>query len=667
MRKSILLLAIAALFCACGPKEPPIVAVQAVSLSPSTLTLTEGDTQMLTATVSPSDATDASVNWTTSNAAVATVNAGTVTAVAPGSATITAKAGDKQASCAVTVVAKVYPVESVSLDITEKTLLEKETFTLTPTVLPENATNKSVSWSTSAAAIATVDGGKVTAVAEGTATITVTTSDGGKTATCAVTVLSTTPRQVDLGLSVKWADRNVGASRQEAVGNLYAWGETSPKQEFSWSNYRWGSEGNLSKYNAADGRTVLVEEDDAAHVFLTDKWRMPTRAEIAELETGCTWTWTEKNGAKGYEVVNKTDNSKRIFLPATSVGSGNKGSGSYWSLTRDVNPKYAWVSCFEQAVHEHWKTERFQGYPIRPVYGDYVHVTGLSVDSETAALKVGETAQLSAVVAPESAFEQAVLWSTSDAAVATVENGLVTAVSAGEARIVATSVDGNKTAVCIVTVSEVPPPSGSVYSNDFEGTDPLAGWTLIDADGDGYNWKLASSQMGTGYGHNGSSDLLFSQSYDNSAGALHPDNWAFTPAIDLGSGSYYISCWMCAQDASYPQEHYAIYVTDQAPGTDGWKEHCEKLTEGTMTASVRAGVIPRTQGAWYNKTLVIPASFQGKKVYVGFRHFNCTDFFYLNLDDIEVIEGTPTSAAAATLSVRSVVRLGHANAFRQSR
>jgi uncharacterized protein YjdB len=167
------------------------VAVQSVTVSPSSISLTEGDTQTLTATVTPANAMDGTVVWSSSNTQVATVSAGTVTALKPGAATITATAGDKKGTCSVTVLAKVFPVTGVTLDITGKELAEGETVTLKATVSPDNATNKNVSWSSSNNAVATVgQNGKVTAVAKGTATITVTTADGNKTATCKVTVIA---------------------------------------------------------------------------------------------------------------------------------------------------------------------------------------------------------------------------------------------------------------------------------------------------------------------------------------------------------------------------------------------------------------------------------------------------------------------------------------------
>ncbi len=193
-----------------GYANPTTVDVTGVSLNKTTATLTVGDTETLTATVSPDDATDKTVTWLSSDTAVATVENGVVTAVGSGSAniTVTTTDGSKMASCAVTVNAatpSVVNVTGVEINKTSTTLTVGGTETLTATVSPDDATDKSVKWSSDNTSVATVDAnGKVTAVAEGTATITVTATNGtentsdDKTATCAVTVNAATPSVVNV-------------------------------------------------------------------------------------------------------------------------------------------------------------------------------------------------------------------------------------------------------------------------------------------------------------------------------------------------------------------------------------------------------------------------------------------------------------------------------------
>ena len=161
-----------------------------MAVTPSRIEIIEGESAVLSASVSPEAASDRAVAWSSSDRSVATVDkAGTVHGLRPGTATVTATAEGKSGTCAVTVKAKAVNVTEVTLDRAELTLTEGETETLTATVKPDNADNRKVAWSSDKTDVATVDGaGKVTAVKAGEAVVTVTTEDGGKTATCKVTV-----------------------------------------------------------------------------------------------------------------------------------------------------------------------------------------------------------------------------------------------------------------------------------------------------------------------------------------------------------------------------------------------------------------------------------------------------------------------------------------------
>lgn len=175
-----------------GKKGKP-VAVASVSI-PGALTLAVGDSQVLTPTISPSNASVRTVTWKSSVPSVATVDVnGLVSAVAEGSATITVTTDDggKTADCVVTVNPKAVPVTGVTLDKSSMIMTVGDSQTLTATVLPSNATNKLVSWSSNNTSVASVSSaGVVTAKSLGTAIITVRTNDSNKTATCSVTVRS---------------------------------------------------------------------------------------------------------------------------------------------------------------------------------------------------------------------------------------------------------------------------------------------------------------------------------------------------------------------------------------------------------------------------------------------------------------------------------------------
>ena len=164
------------------------VAVESVTLDKTEASLQIGETITLTAAVLPENATDKTVAWSSSDTSVATVdNDGKVTAIKAGNAKIIASVGDIKAECAVTVNEATVEVESVVISEKEVNLTVGENIRLTATVMPENATDKTVTWSSSNESVATVDAtGKVTAIAAGQAVITASASD--KSATCTVTV-----------------------------------------------------------------------------------------------------------------------------------------------------------------------------------------------------------------------------------------------------------------------------------------------------------------------------------------------------------------------------------------------------------------------------------------------------------------------------------------------
>lgn len=191
---------------------------------------------------------------------------------------------------------------------------------------------------------------------------------------------------VDLGLpsGTLWADRNVGADSPEDYGDYFAWGETSTKNTYDWSTYKWcrGSSNTMTKYctdsyyGTVDNKTVLDLKpldlkDDAAYINMGKKWRMPTDDEQEELESKCTWTRTSQNGAEGYKVTGPNGNS--IFLPAAGYrydsSLGNAGSyGYYWSASLyKSHPNRARYLYFYFSDHYTYYGHRYNGYTVRAV------------------------------------------------------------------------------------------------------------------------------------------------------------------------------------------------------------------------------------------------------------------------------------------------------------
>ena len=167
------------------------------------------------------------------------------------------------------------------------------------------------------------------------------------------------PEYVDLGLSVKWATCNVGATKPEDYGDYFAWGETEPKTSYSESNYSY-----------TDNPTTLPLSADAAHVNFWGSWRMPTDAEMTELREQCTWTWTWTT--YGYKVTSKK-NGNSIFLPAagyrydSSLYSAGR-DGYYWSSSLDTGiAGYAWGVYFSSSYVDRNSSGRYYGFSVRPV------------------------------------------------------------------------------------------------------------------------------------------------------------------------------------------------------------------------------------------------------------------------------------------------------------
>jgi hypothetical protein len=192
---------------------------------------------------------------------------------------------------------------------------------------------------------------------------------------------------VDLGLpsGTLWATCNVGASAPEDYGDYFAWGETAPKDNYEWSNYKWcnGSSTTMTKYctgsscgadGFTDGKTELDPEDDAAYVNWGPQWRMPTHVQQTELCENCTWTWTTQNGVNGQLGIGPNGNS--IFLPAAGGrwdGDLNSAGshGYYWSRTLAPGYSYSYGAFYmgfsSYGVYWYSIYYRYYGHTVRAV------------------------------------------------------------------------------------------------------------------------------------------------------------------------------------------------------------------------------------------------------------------------------------------------------------
>ena len=242
-------------------------------------------------------------------------------------------------------------------------------------------------WSSSDDNVVQVADGTIKGISNGTATITASCEESSGIISGSLKVTGNNLDSdgfelgaVDLGLSVKWANANVGASCSEDSGEYFAWGEVESKDEYTYDNYRFHGNSKYAsdgKYNSYDNKVVLDLEDDAAHVKLGDTWRMPTIAEWVELKTKCTLKRTTQRGVNGIIVTGP--NGQEIFLPACGFWLGTKFpdhaglAAYYWSSSLSRNDNYpddynvAYLSEFTSVELVISSFSRCYGYPIRPV------------------------------------------------------------------------------------------------------------------------------------------------------------------------------------------------------------------------------------------------------------------------------------------------------------
>ncbi len=172
---------------------------------------------------------------------------------------------------------------------------------------------------------------------------------------------------IDLGLSVRWASFNIGATHPEEYGDYFAWGETAIKKDYSEATYTYYN--NSTGYQLI-GTNICGTDFDAAHHAWGGQWRLPTRSEIAELTSKCSWTPETLNGVKGYRVTGSNGNS--IFLPAAGYKDGMETKeasigGYYWSgnINRDMTSA-AYTLNFK-GYDSQWSANRSFGFTVRAV------------------------------------------------------------------------------------------------------------------------------------------------------------------------------------------------------------------------------------------------------------------------------------------------------------
>lgn len=374
------------------------VGIASLPVTPSAMIISPGSSFQLSYSVLPADAEYEWIEWTSSNPDVASVdNAGRVTTHKTGESIISVRSDNGTVgTCDVCATANpVLTLDATGVESTHSTLngagdligftsLEKSIYFLyssTETTLGGLVANGTkIAVTTSGSSFSA----NVNALSRNTEYHFVAVIEAGGTSFYG-TVKSFKTKDlpggtVNLGLSVYWADCNLGADNPSDCGGYYSWGETKPKTNFAWNNYSLcnGYYNKLKKYvvkssfGTVDNRKVLESADDAATAVLGRKWRTPTKAEWDELIERCIWTWTKVDGVDGYEVSSPmTGNS--IFLPVcgmyvnTSIEDAGR-RGFYWSS--ELSKGFyllAWGVCMD-AYDVTGFYGRCFGRTIRPVF-----------------------------------------------------------------------------------------------------------------------------------------------------------------------------------------------------------------------------------------------------------------------------------------------------------
>ena len=417
MRQFLIPLATALIFVCSCEKEPKEVAVTGVSIDQSTVEMMIGEKKQLSAAITPADATDQNITWSSTRQSVATVNDhGLVTAIAEGRTTIKARVGGKTSACIVTVSKEFVDVTSITLDKTSLSLVKGESETLVATVNPADATHKKVSWTSSDTNVATIDSeGKVSAIASGSATITAQV-DNIK-ATC--DVLVTVPIE---SITLNKSELTLYKGESETLV------ATIVPTDATENNITWGT---LNSHIAA----------------------VDSNGKVTAIGGGKT-TITAKAGSKVTScIVTVIAPVESITLNRTNI---TLGEGESVTLKATVIPKDAtddtvtWYSSDESiaTVDQNGTVNAIKqgAATIVAKAGDtqatcaltvIKKVESIALDQTRLTLLAGETTTLTVTVLPEDATDKTVTWRTYDSSVATVENGIVKAIGVGATTIIA--------------------------------------------------------------------------------------------------------------------------------------------------------------------------------------------------------------------------------------
>ena len=430
--------------------QPHDIKLQSISLYTTELNLQVGEqattkTGYIGAAYTPSNVTDKVLYWTSSNEKVAKVSEGNVTAVGEGTATITATSrdGGKTATCRVTVTKIDKALQSIKMNQQNIELDVGKEGWVGVTYNPSDASDKVLTWKSSNEKVATVSEGTIKAVGRGTATLTATSRDGGKTATCKVTVND--PDFIGLESITMNSTMKLKVGETGWLGVTYHPSNATDKVLY-WksSNEKVAtvSEGTVKAIGEGTATLTATSRDGGK----TATCKVTVDNGIVELESISlkTTNLTMKQGEKAviyatYNPSNVTDkvlywsssNTKVATVSEGVVTAVGNGTATITAKSRDGGKT---ATCKVT------------------VGNGTISLESLSLKTTNLTMNKGEKTTIYAVYNPSNVTDKVLYWSSSNTKVATVSEGVVTAVGNGTATITAKSRDGGKTATCKVTV-----------------------------------------------------------------------------------------------------------------------------------------------------------------------------------------------------------------------
>ena len=423
---------------------PPATRVTGITVNPIVTTISEGETATLNITVSPEDATDISVTWSSSDDSIATVNTnGLVTGVGAGSVTITVTTTDGSFTAESTITVNI-PVSAITVTPSDISVSVGDSATLTTEISPSNATDNSVTWSSSDNGIATVNvNGVVTAISAGTANISVTTTDGNFTDESIITVLvpvsgiSLDPETISLAEGAT-STLNATVSPSNASDTSLSWQSSDDTIATVSSN-------GLVNAIAAGTATITVTTLDGS---FTDESVITVFQPTVDVSGVSVNPQTLSLAEGAISTLNAT------VSPSDATDNSLTWSSSDDTIaTVSTNGTINAITAGEATITVATLDGNFTDESVITVFQPTVDVTGVSVTPQTLSLAEGSNSTLTAIVSPSNASDNSVSWKSSDENIATVStNGIVNAIAAGTATITVTALDGSYTDESIVTV-----------------------------------------------------------------------------------------------------------------------------------------------------------------------------------------------------------------------